>query len=291
MERTPLEQLEDLFDDLALLDGPVFDWVADQEQLPVTVTLQFFPDGPYTNCVFTGDAADFASRAQALLIPYYNRPAPRCPHHGMALTATASRWSCADGDWACDFGRYHELQWPPISTENAAVVLTMRFQRRGVTGLSHWGVQRREGRLVAEVYARGGDEKQLQAIHAAAAPIAADITVIPDIVTTCTEDDTYRSIEWTGGTHHARKEGPLHRAPDDDSCDFLVGDTRVRFKPDHRIGPPGDAVVLCADGRPIGYEGETVILGGGWVSEGNPHLAGVGRIFSSGHMTVVKRQE
>jgi hypothetical protein len=78
--------------------------------------------------------------------------------------------------------------------------------------------------------------------------------------------------------------GRLRRAGAADAWDFLVSDTPVRLLPDHRLGPPGRAVVLDASGTPFADEGDEVWCVGGFAPVGP--VRGHTPIFHAGELRV-----
>jgi hypothetical protein len=226
-----------------------------------------------------GGRIDFACRLQAFLDVALDQPVPRCPTHNRALTPTRAGdevvWCCPEGDFGCEVGEYELAAfWPPTQADTwAAPLLAKRFDRYGVTGLSSFWVEDRDGQLVARITARPDADDDL--VREAASPLEVEFTRAPAIGT---------AREWHPGTDRepahetltvthvamrlARLDGVLRRAAPEDECNFLVGTTRVRLGPDHLIGEPGSPLLMDADGVAFADEGDQVRCGGGGVPHG-----------------------
>jgi hypothetical protein len=242
---------------------------------------------------------DFACRLQAFLDVALDQPVPRCPTHGLGLTPTREgdemTWTCPEDDFRCEVGDY-ELSafWPPTQAdESAAPMLAKRFQKYGVTGLSRFSVDDRDGELVARVAVR--PEADEQAVRDAAAPVPVEISHVPGISTVrewlpATDRKPAHEILGVRGVpmRAARLAGAIRRASPEDACDFLVGSTRVRLAATHMIGAPGSPLLQDSDGVPFAGEGDEVSCGGGF-APGGPVQGGT-PIFHAGQISVYREK-
>ena len=187
-----------------------------------------------------GGRLDFACRLQAFLDVALDQPAPRCPTHNLGLTLARAGdqvvWCCPEGDFRCEVGEYELAAfWPPTQADTwAAPLLANRFHRYGVTGLSSFGVEEREGQLVARVTARPDADDDL--VRQAASPLEVELTRATAISTArewhpaTDREPAHETLTLIGVMMRlARLDGVLHRAAPEDECDFLVGTTRVRL--------------------------------------------------------------
>jgi hypothetical protein len=222
---------------------------------------------------------DFACRLQAFLDVALDRPVPCCPTHNLGLTPTRAGdkvvWSCPEDDFRCEVGEYELAAfWPPTRADTwAAPLLAKRFHRYGVTGLSGFSVEDRDGRPVARVRARPEADDHL--VRAAASPLEVEFIRAPAIGTarrwqpSTDREPAHETLALTGvAMRLARLDGVLRRAGAEHGCDFLVGNTLVRLGPDHLIGPPGSPLLMDADSVAFADEGDHVSCGGGYESPG-----------------------
>lgn len=277
-------------------------WYLDRAEPPITATVTP-ADRDTTRLVLARDDVlgrlSFVAHLQALLDLEFDGPVPTCPCHAAGLVAVRSgaevHWRCDAGDFECRVGDYQEALWPPGPDDEPrgiTPILARRFSRRGVGGMSSFSVQRRAGRLVAAIKVR--PDADLPAIRAAAAPIPVETEEIEPIRTvrvtraaTATEP-AHRALTRTGAAIRlAALSGTLRRPSDGDACDFIVGETRVRLAPEHRLGPPGSAVVLDGSGEPFAHEGDSVCCVGGFALDG-PVRGGRG-VFHAGELRVYER--
>lgn len=241
---------------------------------------------------------DFASRLQAFLGVALDQPVPRCPTHNLGLSPTRVRddvvWCCPEDDFRCEVGGYELAAfWPPTQADAwAAPLLSQRFDRYGVTGLSGFSVEDRDGQLVARVSVRPDANDDL--VRAAASPLEVEFTRAPAISTerkwhpASDREPAHETLTLTGvATRLARLDGVLRRAAPEDACDFLVGNTRVRLGPDHLIGEPGRSLLMDANGVAFADEGDEVSCGGGGVP-GGPVRTDEPAIFHAGQISVYR---
>lgn len=229
-----------------------------------------------------GERISFAARLQAFLDVELDRPVPPCPNHGFGLIPTrvgdAVEWRCPKADFQARVGDYLHALWPPGPDEpqgEIAPMLAERFRRRGVTGIRWFGVERPSDRWVATL--KLGPDGDEVAVRDAAAPLMVEIeaeraepvhTVRVQRAATDTEP-AHRALTLRGAVITlAALRGQLRRARAGEGCDFLVGDTQVCLRPEHRIGPRGGPVVLDASGNPFAEEGDTVCCVGGFAKRG-----------------------
>lgn len=244
---------------------------------------------------------DFACRLQAFLDVALDQPVPRCPIHNVGLTPTRSRdevvWCCPEGDFRCEVGEYELAAfWPPTQADTrAAPMLAKRFDRYGVTGLSSFWVEDRDGRLVAQVTVRPDADDGL--VREAALPLEVEFTRAPAIGTArewhpaTDREPAHETLTLTGvAMRAARLDGVLRRAAPEDECDVLVGTTRVRLGPDHLIGEPGTSLLMDADGLTFAHEGDQVSCGGGGVPHG-PVRTDRPPLFHAGRISVYRHEQ
>jgi hypothetical protein len=241
---------------------------------------------------------DFACRLQALLDVALDQPVPRCPAHDLGLTparvGNEMTWTCSEQDFRCGVGDY-ELSafWPPAQADTwAAPMLSRRFQKYGVSGLSRFSVDDHDGQLLARVAVR--PEADEQAVRDAAAPLRVEISHVPGISTVrewlpATDREPAHEILRLRGvaTRAARLDGALHRASPEDDCDFVVGSTRVRLAAAHVIGELGSPLLQGSDGVAFADEGDQVSCGGGFAPRGP--VQGGTPIFNAGQISVYPR--
>jgi hypothetical protein len=240
---------------------------------------------------------DFACRLQALLDVALDRPVPCCPTHGLGLVlareGSEMTWTCREGDFRCAVGDY-ELSafWPPTEADGwAAPLLAKRFEKFGVTGVSSFSVDGRDGHPVARVAVRPDADQQ--AVRDAAAPLPVELSHAPAITTVrewrpASDRQPAHEILTVRGVamRLARLEGELRRAAPEDDCDFLVGSTRVRLAAAHLIGAPGSPLLQDSNGGPFADEGEWVSCAGGAALHGP--VRGGTPIFSAGQISVFR---
>jgi hypothetical protein len=235
-----------------------------------------------------GGRIDFACRLQ---------PVPRCPTHNLGLTPTRVGdevvWCCPQGDFRCEVGEYELAAfWPPTQANTSAPLLSIRFHRYGVTGLSGFSVEDRDGQLVARVTARPDADDGL--VRAAASPLQVEFTRAPAITTARTwhpatnREPAHETLALTGvAMRLARLDGALRRAAPEDECDFLVGNTMVRLGPDHLIGEPGGPLLMDAAGVAFADDGDQVSCGGGAVPHG-PVRTDTPVVFHAGQISIYR---
>jgi hypothetical protein len=245
-----------------------------------------------------GERISFAARLQAFLDVELDRPVPPCPNHGVGLIPSREgdvvEWRCPERDFQARVGDYLHALWPPRPDEEPskiAPMLAARFQRRGVSGIRSFGVERRGDCWVATL--RLGPDGDEVAVRDAAAPLVVEVeaeraealrTVRLQRAATETEP-AHRALTLRGvAITLAALHGQLRRARAGESCDFLVGETQVRLGPEHRIGPPGGPVVLDAAGHPFAEEGDTVCCVGGFLPSGP--VRGATPVFHAGELRV-----
>lgn len=244
---------------------------------------------------------DFAYRLQAFLDVALDQPVPRCPTHNRGLTPTRTGdevvWCCPEGDFRCDVGDYELAAfWPPTHADTgAAPLLAKRFDRYGVTGLSSFWVEERDGQLVARVTARPDADDDLA--REAASPLQVEFTRAPAIGTArewhpaTDREPAHETLTLTGvAMHLARLDGVLRRAAPEDECDFFVGTARVRLGPDHLVGEPGSPLLMDADGVAFADEGDQVRCGGGGLPHG-PVRTDRPWIFHASQISVYRGQQ
>ncbi len=274
-------------------------WDLDRAEPPLTATVTP-ADCSNAHIVLrrddVGERINFAARLQAFLDIELDRPVPPCPNHQIGLVPVRAGdvvdWCCPEGDFRSRVGDYQEALWPPGPDEesrNIAPMLADRFRRRRVTGVCSFGVELRDGRLVARVKLRpDGDET---AVRKAAAPLLVEVERVEAVRTVrlqrpATETEQgHRALTRVGAALLlAALRGRLHRAGASDDCDFLVGDTPVRLVPEHRIGPPGGPVVLDVSGDSFAEEGDDVCCVGGFAKTGP--VRGETPVFHAGELRV-----
>ena len=248
-----------------------------------------------------GGRIDFACRLQAFLDVALDQPVPRCPTHDLGLTPTRAGddvvWCCPEGDFRCEVGEYELAAfWPPTQADTwAAPLLSKRFDRYGVTGLSSFWVEDRDGQLVVRVKVRPDANDDL--VRAAASPLEVEFTRGPAIRTArewrpATErEPAHEMLTLTGVMMRlARLDGLLRRAAASDECDFLVGTTRVRLGAAHLIGQPGHPLLMDADGVAFADEGDQVSCCGGGVPHGPVHTDKPS-VFHAGQISVYRDEQ
>ena len=147
------------------------------------------------------------------------------------------QWRCPEGDFTCRIGDYQEALWPPTSDEGprpVARMLARRFSRRGVTGIASFGVERRDGRWVAEMKVRR--EADEGAIREAADPILIEFERVEAVRTVrvsrpaTDREPAHRALSLAGAAILlAALHGTLRRAEPEDPWDFLVEEVPVRL--------------------------------------------------------------
>jgi hypothetical protein len=175
-------------------------------------------------------------------------------------------------------------------------MLAKRFARYGVTGLSRFSVEERNGQLVAQVTVRRDANDDL--VRAAASPLEVELTRAPISTSTVRQwhpatarEPAHETLTLTGvAMLLARLDGVLRRAAPEDKCDFLVGTTRVQLGPDHLIGQPGSPLLMDAEGVAFADEGDQVSCGGGRVPRG-PVRTDEPSIFHAGQISVYRHEQ
>lgn len=242
---------------------------ADVEVMPADGTTASFSlhDGAMAEVV-----AGFATQLQEWLIPQLGASVPRCPYDGATLeprlVGSTPDWRCPQGDFECEFGAYLTSLWPPAADDpEAARMLARRLHDAGVRVRSV-GFIRRGGSSVAHVTLYEGDTEA--SARAAAEPFEVEFDWAEppwtERFTESTSDGTFRGLRLRGGRpgRLARLTGALARPPEGEDADIRVGDTSVRLGPDHRIGSPGEPLLLAADGDPVAEVGDLAVCTGGF---------------------------
>jgi hypothetical protein len=290
--------IEGLLDDCAARAPFGIGWQLDQSELPIRVVVTP-ADHPAGEMVLSGGDVGarlgFAARLQAFLDVELDSPVPVCQQHRLGLAPVRAgaevQWRCEQGDFQCRVGHYLDALWPPSPDEEQRRIgpmLSRRLQRRGVAGISGFGVELRDNRWLAKVRLRPeGDEV---ALRKAAEPVLVEVERVEGIRTvrdrqpaTARRPARRRLMIVGAPTRAALLEGLLRRAEAGDGCDFLVGETRVRLAPEHRIGPPGSPLVMDSSGVPFADEGDTVSCGGGFAPN---RIRSQTPIFQAGQIAV-----
>ncbi len=241
---------------------------------------------------------DFVCRLQAFLDVAFDQPVPACPTHNLGLAPTRAGddviWSCPKGDLRCEVGAYELAAfWPPTRADSwAAPLLAKRFRQSGVSGLSGFSVDDRDGQLVARIEVRPDADDD--AVRSAASPLLVEFTRVPAISTVrkwcppTEREPAHETLTLTGvAMRLARLDGTLRRAAPEDDCDFLVGDTRVRLAAAHVIGEPGRPVLMDEDWVRFADQGDQVSCGGGGGPAG-PVRTDRPSVFHAGQISVYR---
>ena len=278
----PLDWLEDLFADVGFRARPGVLWSVDSRELPITVTLKAGEEALGALVLDGPDLIDavctFAAELQEMLQPDLRVGVPPCPAHARILVPRRIpdriEWQCPEGDFTCNLGEYQEALWPPGPEErDAAPLLASRLSRRGLKW-STLEMTSKDGAWVPTITLQVDTDER--AVRAAVAPLVAELhrtspayTVREDHAGTSGKSP-YRSLSLEGTPRLlALLRGALRRAPEGDSCDFLVEGTpghhiRVRLAPEHSVGAVGDCVIRDASGEPFADDGDSVeCVGGG----------------------------
>ena len=278
----PLDWLEDLFADIGFRARPGVLWSVDSRELPITVTLKAGEEALGALVLDGPDLIDavctFAAELQEMLQPALRVGVPPCPAHARILVPRRIpdriEWQCPEGDFSCNLGEYQEALWPPGPEErDAAPLLASRLSRRGLKW-STLEMTSKDGAWVPTITLQVDTDER--AVRAAVAPLVAELhrtspayTVREDHAGTSGKSP-YRSLSLEGTPRLlALLRGALRRAPEGDSCDFLVEGTpghhiRVRLAPEHSVGAVGDCVIRDASGEPFADDGDSVeCVGGG----------------------------
>jgi hypothetical protein len=250
----------------ARLSSGGINWTVDRTEVPLRARVDAVHGpvaGPGIELELTGDdpvaRVVFIGQLQQVVYEERQISLPPCPEHGIGLRAVADgndvRWRCPHGDWDCAIGEYDEPFWPVYGGE-AAPMLGRRFDRRGVTGLMSWGVS--NGAVQAHVH-EGADEVS---IRAAAAPLPVDITWIPHIGWARRDEPEGEMLTITNTPMLlARLAGELRRSS---TGTPMVGDVAVHLSFEHRLGGPGEPLILDPDGVRFADQGDEVICCGGF---------------------------
>lgn len=294
--------IDGLFDDCAFRAPFAIDWHLDRGEPPLAAAVT--PADCSTAWIVL-DRDDvlgrisFAERLQAFLDVELDRPVPPCPVHRVGLTpirvADAVAWRCPEGDFRCSIGDYQEALWPPAPEEDPdllAPMLARRLSRRGVAGIASFGVERRDGRCVAEMEV--GPQADEGAIRKAADPVSVEFERVEDVRTVrvsrpaTDREPAHRALSLAGaGILLAALHGTLRRAGPGDPWDFFVDGVPVRLTPEHQLGPPGGPVLLDASGDPFAEEGDSVCCVGGFGKTGP--VPGQTRVFHAGELRVYEQ--
>lgn len=298
-----VQWLEGLFDDVTTRIRLGVMWSVDAEEPPLTVQVQP-ADRPTMSLVLgadgSGERRAFAAELQGMLNPLLGVALPPCPTHGIALEAVeidrSVFWHCREGDFSCAIGDYKEALWPPgpdDPTQNLGSLLGHHLKRRGVMrGVAGWSVRRHDGALVGDITLRPDADEV--AIREAAAPVELEVSRIGPVTTVrldepATDQEPAKRVLTIRGApmHLARLRGTLRRALPEDDCDVIVGRTRVRLAPDHRLGGRGEPLVFDPERAPFADEGDEVICVGGLAPPS--HVEGRAGIFVAGKLCVYER--
>lgn len=287
-----------LFDDCLARAPFGVGWELDSAQAPLVASVMP-ADLPPGQVLLDGEGIaeriGFAHGLQALLEAAFGAPMPSCPADGSGLRPVARgdemSWACPLCAFRSRLGEYELTAfWPPRhADERAAPMLSRRFDRFGVSGVSHFSVGERDGHVLARVALRPDADQA--AVLAAASPLAVEVSNAPAIDSIrewhpADRREPAREVLTVTGVaiRGARLDGVLRRADPGDDCDFLVGQSRVRLAAAHRIGVPGSPLLLDWRGVPFAEEGELVSCGGGGEPPG-PVRGGIW-IFNAGRITV-----
>ncbi len=294
-----IEWMQRVFEDCAARAPFGIGW--DLDRAEPTVTARVTPaDCSTARIVLRRDdlleRVNFVARLQAFLDVELDTPVPPCPRHHVGLepirVGSAVHWQCHEGDFACAVGDYLERLWPPgPETDRVAPMLSRRFGRRRLTGIHTIGAHLRDGQWVAQVSLDPTADEP--AIRAAADPIAVEVDHVEAVRTVRVEraatetEPAHRALTRLGAPMLlAALSGQLRRARSGDGYDFVVADMPVRLVPDHRLGPPGGAVILDASGVPFAEEGDEVCCVGGFAPAGP--VRGQTSIFNAGELRVYR---
>ena len=279
--RQPLDWLEDLFADIGFRARPGVLWSVNSRELPIMVSVKvgeesvghLVLDGPD----LIDSVCSFAAELQHVLQPVLQVGVPPCPSHSRALVARSAldliEWQCPEGDFGCAVGEYQEALWPPGPDErDAPPMLANRLSRRGLRW-STLEVTRKDGAWVTKITLQPGTDDG--AVRGAAAPLLAELHYTGPAYTV-REDHAggrgsapYRALSLLGTPRlGALLMGTLHRAAEEDGCDFLVEGApghrmRVRLAAEHTVCAVGECVILDASGEPFANDGDSVECGGG----------------------------
>jgi hypothetical protein len=268
-----VHMLRALFSDIQVRSAPDVRWGASGRQLPVQVSARVGADGPVGSFELPGgDVADrvvdLAAALQDWLFPQLGISVPPCPHNGrrlrLRLRGATLSWTCPSGDFECELGRYLVSLWPPKpGDKRASPMLAERLDGTGVRW-SGCSVGQSDETPVARVTLYAGEDEALA--HAAAAPLDVEIEWEQPIVTERVMADGRPTLRLAGGGMRmlADLTGTLGRPRDGDDADILVNDVPVRLEPEHRIGGPGEPLLLDAAGVPFADVGDIVSCGGGF---------------------------
>jgi hypothetical protein len=160
--------IQGLFDDCVFRAPFGIGWHLDRAELPLIATVTPADCSTARIVLSRNDVLgriNFVARLQAFLDVELDRPVPPCPVHRMGLMPVrvdeGVHWRCPEGDFRCRIGDYPDALWPPSSDEDPgriAPMLARRFDRRGVTGIHSFGVERRDAAL-------GGQDQVAPAIR------------------------------------------------------------------------------------------------------------------------------
>ncbi len=293
MTDRPLDWLEALFADIGFRARPAVIWSVDSRELPITVTLKAGEDALGALVLHGPDQIDslctFAAELQEVLQPALRVGVPPCPSCTRVLvpkrTLGRIEWHCPGGDFRCSAGEYQEALWPPGPEDrDAAGLLANRLSRRGLKW-SNLKMTRRGGAWVPTITLQTNTDET--AVRTAVAPLVAEIQRTNPAYTVREEHagapgkPSFRSLSLRGTPSlSALLYGTLRRAPEGDSCDFLVEGapghhTRVRLAPEHSVCAVGECVICDGSGEPFANDGDSVECGGGFARtsrvEGDPH--------------------
>jgi hypothetical protein len=300
--RELLAWIEGLFDDCAFRAPFGIGWHLDHGEPPLAATVTPADCSTASIVLYRDEVLariSFAERVQAFLDVELDRPVPPCPSHRVGLTPVrvedAVRWRCPEGDFTCAIGEYREALWPPTSDEDfhsVAPMLACRLSRRGVAGIASFGVERRDGRWVAEMKVR--PEADEDAIREVADPVLVEFERVEAVRTVrvsrpaTDREPAHRALSLAGAPILlAGLHGTLRRAGPKDAWDFFVDEVPVRLIPEHQLGPPGGPVVLDASGAPFAHEGDSVCCVGGFGKAGP--VRGQTQVFHAGELRVYER--
>ena len=261
---------------------PGVTWTANSREPPIRVCLRRAEED-FADLVMGGPdvvsaAIEFAVGAQQCLQGEAAAALPPCPAHGEALVPrrmhAGAEWRCPEGDVSCPVGKYTETLWPPpAGTAPEPRLVADRLRRRSLAFLS-LVVEAGDGRPLVRVRLTEGADQA--GFARAVDPLNLEVTGwVPPPKTVRTDSDVgeggppYRALTYLGGFGQlARLAGRLHGPAPGGDADVVVEVANgtlvpVRLLPDHRVGEPGGALLLDAQGRPFARVGDNVVCAGG----------------------------
>jgi hypothetical protein len=271
-----IELLGALFADLNVRSQGGVVWTATARRFPLEVEVtpadcpsRSFPVG---GAVVADGVVRFAQQVQQWLMAQLSGPVPPCPTDGSMLdprlVGRSPHWVCRQGDFECEFGRYLLALWPPAAYDpEAAPMLAARLDDRGIR-FTQVGLGERASAPVAHVTLFPGEDEA--SVRAALTPFHVKISwaeaVWTERFTESTPEGTFRGLRLRGGGAQwlAALAGRLDRSSGDQDADVLLDGQSVRLGPEHRLGGPGEPLLLDADGVPFADVGEIAYCVGGF---------------------------